>query len=179
LARELLVQFGGIRALLNASRAEFCASAGLGPAKFAQLQAVLNLAKRELSEPLKRGESLSSACAASALLTRHLRNRQQEVFSCLWLDTRHRLIKLDDLFFGTIDGASVYPREVVRAAIKHQAAAVIFGHNHPSGIAEPSTADQQLTQRLCSALALIDVRVLDHIVVGDGENVCFSERGLL
>ncbi len=179
LARDLLTRFGGLRGLLMASQAEFCACAGLGPAKYAQLQAVIAMASREMQEALERGDSLSSPAAAQAVLARHLRHRPQEVFCCLWLDTRHRLIALEDLFFGTINGASVYPREIVRIALKHNAAAVIFGHNHPSGVAEPSAADRQLTSRLCSALTLIEVRVLDHIVVGDGHCVSFAQRGLI
>ena len=164
---------------MHASQSEFCTSRGLGPAKYAQLQAVLTMASREMTETLTRGEGLSSPDQASALIYRHLRHHAQEVFSCLWLDSRHRLIKMQDMFFGTINGASVYPREVVRAAMKHNAAAVILAHNHPSGIAEPSHADKELTQRLITALNLIDVRVLDHIVVGDGDCVSFASRGLL
>lgn len=179
LARELLQRFGGLRALLSAEQADFCAQPGLGPAKYAQLQAVLAMATRELKDGLKRGQPLSSPEQATALICRHLRHRAHEVFSCVWLDSRHRLIELQDLFFGTINGASVYPREVVRAAMRHNAAAVILAHNHPSGVAEPSTADKQLTTRLCDALSLVDVRVLDHIVVGDGESVSFANRGLL
>ncbi len=179
LARDLLGDFGGLRALLNADQANFCKHAGLGPAKYALLQAVLAMAQRELKESLSRQGSVTGPEQAEALIQRHLRNRPQEVFSCLWLDTRHRLIEMQDLFFGTIDGASVYPREVVRAALKHNAAAVILAHNHPSGVAEPSRADEQLTQRLIDALKLVDVRVLDHIVVGDGQCVSFAQRGLV
>lgn len=179
LARDLLSDFGSLRSLLQASQQEFCSHAGLGPAKYAQLQAVLTLAKRELQENLKRGDKIDDAQTALALLSRHLRNQAQEVFCCLWLDTRHRVIELQDLFFGSINGAAVYPREVVRAAMKHNAASVILAHNHPSGIAEPSRADEQLTQGLIAALKLVEVRVLDHIVVGDGEHVSFAQRGLL
>ncbi len=179
LARELLARFGGLRDLLGASQSDFCQTPGLGPAKYAQLQAVLAMAARELREPWRRGASLSSPSDAEALLIRHLRPHPQEVFCCVWLDTRHRLIQIQDLFHGTINGASVYPREVVRAALRHNAAAVILAHNHPSGVAEPSAADRQLTGRLSEALGLIDVRVLDHIVVGDGDCVSFAARGLL
>ncbi|MGJ8668150.1 MAG: RadC family protein [Oceanococcus sp.] len=179
LARDLLSDFGNLRSLLNAEQQEFCKLPGLGPAKYAQLRAVLTLAKRELQEGLERGPNIENPQSAIELLSRHLRNRQQEVFCCLWLDTRHRIIELHDVFFGTINGASVYPREVVRAAMKRNAAAVILAHNHPSGIAEPSLADERLTKGLIDALNLIDVRVLDHIVVGDGEHVSFAQRGLL
>ncbi len=179
LARHLLIRFGGLRALLGASQHEFCETPGLGPAKYAQLQAVLAMAARELREPWRRGATLSSPSDAEALLIRHLRPHPQEVFSCLWLDTRHRLIEIQDLFHGTVNGASVHPREVVRAALRHNAAAVILAHNHPSGVAEPSVADRQLTGRLREALGLVDVQVLDHIVVGDGNCVSFAARGLL
>lgn len=179
LARDLLQRFGGLRALLNADQTTFCQQAGLGPAKYAQLQAVLAMAKRELHDTLQRSGSINAPDQALALIERHLRNQLREVFCCLWLDTRHRVIELQDLFFGTINGASVYPREVVRAAIKHNAAAVILAHNHPSGVAEPSRQDESLTERLMDALKLVDVRVLDHIVVGDGESTSFAQRGLL
>lgn len=179
LARDLLQEFGGLRALLNASKNEFCRHAGLGPAKYAQLQAVLSLAKRELSDGLRSASSISSPDQAQNLLQRHLRNQPSEVFCCLWLDTRHRMLELQDLFFGTINGASVYPREVVRAGMGRNAAAVILAHNHPSGVAEPSQSDRQLTARLVEALSLVDIRVLDHIVVGDGQCVSFANRGLI
>lgn len=179
LARDLLQHFGSLRELLKASNKDFCRAKGLGDAKFAQLQAVLEMARRHLLETLQRGEALSSPQAAYAYLSSQLRDQQHEVFACLWLDSQNRVLKFEALFHGSIDGASVYAREVVKAALQHNAAAVILAHNHPSGIAEPSQADQLITQRLKDALALVDVRVLDHIVVGDGQQVSLAERGLM
>ncbi len=178
LARRLLDEFGGLKPLLNASQAEFCQSRGLGQAKYAQLQAVLEMARRHLFESLQHGDALCSPQETRRYLQAQLQGYSHEVFAALFLDNRNRVIRFEKMFYGTIDGASVYPREVVRMAIKHNAAAVIFAHNHPSGVAEPSRADEQITQRLKDALALIDVRVLDHMVVGD-EVVSFAERGLL
>jgi len=177
LARDILNRFDGLRGLLGADRKVFCALPGLGEAKFTQLQAVLELARRHLGETLVRGEALSDPATTRRYLAAHLRDYPHEVFGCLFLDNRHRVIEFEELFRGTINGASVHPREVVRRALAHNAAAVILAHNHPSGVAEPSEADRQLTQRLSEALALVDVRVLDHIVIGDGETVAFAERG--
>ena len=179
LARELLARFGGLRRLLEADRGGFCSQRGLGAAKYAQLQAVLEMARRHLLEGLQRGDILTSPADTRRYLTARLRGHPQEVFACLFLDSRHRVIACEDLFHGTIDGASVHPREVVRRCLQHNAAAVILAHNHPSGVAEPSDADRRLTRRLRDALALIDVRVLDHLVIGDGEAMSFAERGLI
>ncbi len=179
LARDLLGHFGSLRELLKASNKEFCRAKGLGDAKFAQLQAVLEMARRHLLETLQRGEALSSPQAAYAYLSSQLRDQPHEVFACLWLDSQNRVLNFEALFHGSIDGASVYAREVVKAALKHNAAAVILAHNHPSGIAEPSQADQHITQRLQKALELVDVRVLDHIVIGDGQQVSLAQRGLM
>jgi DNA repair protein RadC len=179
LARELLARFGSLRALLSAGEADFCQAPGLGTAKYAQLQAVLEMGRRYLGERLERGESLCSPTATRRYLTARLRDRPQEVFCCLYLDNRHRVLAFEELFTGTLDGAAVYPREVVKRALAHSAAAVILVHNHPSGVAEPSRADELLTLRLKDALALVDIRVLDHLVVGDGEPVSFAERGLM
>ncbi|HHO67487.1 MAG TPA: JAB domain-containing protein [Gammaproteobacteria bacterium] len=179
LARELLARFGGLRRLLEADRGGFCSQHGLGAAKYAQLQAVLEMARRHLLEGLQRGDILTSPADTRRYLTARLRGHPQEVFACLFLDSRHRVIACEDLFHGTIDGASVHPREVVRRCLQHNAAAVILAHNHPSGVAEPSDADRRLTRRLRDALALIDVRVLDHLVIGDGEAMSFAERGLI
>jgi len=179
LARELLVRFGSLRGLLSADRRQLCAVSGLGPGKFAQLQAGLELSRRHLAEGLHREGPLSSPGEVREYLAARLRDRPYEVFCCLYLDNRNRLITIEELFRGTIDGASVHPREVVRQAMTHNAAAVIFAHNHPSGVAEPSQADEAITQRLKSALALVDIRVLDHLVIGDGRTVSFAERGLL
>lgn len=179
LARELLGEYGGLRALLETDRARFCAGKGLGEAKYVQLQAVLEMARRHLFETLKRGDGLGGPADTRRYLQARLRHYPYEVFACLFLDNRHRVIEFQELFRGTIDSASVHPREVVRCAITFNAAAVIFAHNHPSGVAEPSAADYQLTRQLREALALIDVRVLDHMVIGDGDTVSLAERGQL
>jgi DNA repair protein RadC len=179
LARELLAAFGGLRTLLDADRTTFCAHAGLGDAKFAQLQAVLEMARRHLQEQLHREDSLENPDTTRRYLTSRLRHLPHEVFACLFLDNRHRVIAFEELFRGTIDGASVHPREVVRRVLHFNAAAVILAHNHPSGIPEPSRADILLTRRLVDALALVDVRVLDHFIVGEGRGVSFAERGLI
>ena len=178
LAQELLQGFQGLRQLLKADQQSFCQHAGLGTAKYAQLQAVLEMARRYLFENLQRGDALSSPQDTRHYLSSQLRDYPHEVFAALFLDQRHRVICFEELFRGTIDGASVYPREVVKKALQHNAAALIFAHNHPSGVAEPSQADEQITRRLIDALKLVDVRVLDHFVVGD-EVVSFAERGLL
>jgi len=179
LARDLLTAYDGLRPLLEADRAALCAVPGLGGAKYVQLQAALELGRRYLEAGLKRDSVLNSPDRTRAFLKARLRHHGREIFACLFLDNRHRVIGFEELFGGTIDGASVHPREVVKRALHHNAAAVIFAHNHPSGVAEPSHADRAITVRLRDALALIDVRVLDHFVVGDSEVVSFAERGLL
>lgn len=177
-ARNLLAKFGGLRGLLNAEQHEVCSVAGIGAAKYAELKTVLELSQRYLRERLQRGEVLEDPDAVRFYLAAKLRDRPAEVFAAVFLDNRHRVITYQELFYGTINSASVHPREMVRAAIKYNAAAVILAHNHPSGVAEPSQSDERITQRLSEALALIDVRVLDHFVVGDSI-VSFAERGLL
>ncbi|MDP3839076.1 MAG: DNA repair protein RadC [Methylococcales bacterium] len=179
LARDLLADFGSLKALLDADHQRFCQAHGLGDAKYAQLQAVLEMAKRHFKEVLQRGNALTSPDITRAYLSAQLRGYSYEVFACLFLDNQHRVIQLDELFRGTIDGASVYPREVVKKALHHNAAAVIFAHNHPSGITEPSTADKHITEKLKQALALFDIRVLDHFIIGDGQPYSFAEHGLL
>ncbi len=178
-ARGALMQFGGLRALTQAPREQFCALHGLGEAGYVQLQAALEIASRQLLERLEKGACMGSPQDTRRFLTARLRDLPHEVFTCLFLDNRHRVIRFEELFRGSIDGASVYPREVVKRALALNAAAVIFAHNHPSGVAEPSIADTRITQRLQASLALVEVRVLDHLVVGDGELVSFAERGLL
>ncbi|EKO3369831.1 DNA repair protein RadC [Vibrio fluvialis] len=173
----LLREFGSLRALFSATKDQFCAHKGLGEAKFVQLQAVLEMTQRYLAEALKRGEALTSPQQTKLYLSSVLRDRQREAFYILFLDNQHRVIRDEVLFEGTIDAASVYPREVVKRALHHNAAALILAHNHPSGVAEPSQADRRITQRLTDALALVDIRVLDHFVVGDGDVVSFAERG--
>lgn len=180
LARDLLAEHGGLRSLLTADRHGFCSSRGLGSAKFCQLQAVLEMASRYLRENLaQREQAITSPQQTRDYLRLRLGHRTREVFACLFLDTRHRVIAYEELFQGTIDGASVHPREVVRQAMAHNAAALILAHNHPSGVAEPSQADRRITLRLREALALVDVRVLDHIVVGGSEMSSLAELGML
>jgi DNA repair protein RadC len=179
LARDLIARFGGLRTLMRASEAEFCEQRGLGQAKYVQLQAVLEIARRHLGETIRRGEALSDPRSAGEYLRLRLQDLDHEVFGALFLDSQHRVIAYEELAHGTLDGAAVYPREVVKRALRHSAAAVIFAHNHPSGVAEPSAADRMLTDRLRQALGLLDIRVLDHLVIGEGAPVSFSERGWL
>lgn len=179
LARDLLTGFGGLRQLLIASQGEFVMHHGLGPAKFAQLQAVLEMASRHLEQTLQKEDALTSPQLTQRYLTARLRDKKSEAFVALFLDSQHRVLEYVELAHGTIDGAAVYPREVVKECLSKNAAAVIFAHNHPSGIAEASQADKAITERLVKALYLIDVRVLDHIIIGDGEFTSFAEKGWL
>ena len=179
LARDLLGELGGIKGLFRADEKGFCARKGLGKAKYAQLQAVLAMSRRYLEEEIQDRDLLTSPEATRAYFKARLHQYAREVFACLFLDNRHRVIRYEELFLGTIDGASVHPREVVRRALELNAAAVIFAHNHPSGVTEPSQADLQITQRLKDALALVDVRVLDHLIIGEGEAASLAELGLL
>jgi len=179
LAREILENFSSLRKLIAADRVRFCAEPGLGPARFAELRAAVEIARRQLAETLRNGPSLASPRATRDFLIARLRDLEHEVFCCLYLDNRHRLIHFEELFRGTIDGASVFPREIVKQALQWNSAAVIVAHNHPSGVAEPSQADELITQRVKHALALVDIRLLDHIIVGDGASVSLAERGAL
>jgi len=179
LARDALQHFGDLRKLLNASSKEFCNAYGLGIAKYVQLQAVLELTKRHLECRLQRSDPLTDPHATRRYLLHCLRDESVEKFGALLLDNRHRVIEYATFASGTLNQAAVHPREVVRIALDKHAAALIFAHNHPSGIAEPSTADKRLTARLKSALALVDIKVLDHFIIGDGECTSFAERGLL
>lgn len=179
LARDLLVRFGSLRALVGAPEAHFCEARGLGQAKYVQLQAVIEMGRRVLAEDLKERDVLSDPASCRRYLTAWLRDRDREVFAALFLDSQHRILAAEELSHGTLDAASVYPREVVKRALALGAAAVIFAHNHPSGFAESSSADRVLTDRLKQALALVDVRVLDHFVVGEGSPTSFAERGWL
>ena len=179
LARDLLAEFRTLRLLIETDARRFCARPGLGLTKYVQIQAAIELGKRYLESGLARQDILSNPKMTRDYLLAQLRAHPHEVFACLFLDNRHHIISFDRMFNGTIDGASVYPREVVKRALAHNAAAVIFAHNHPSGVAEPSGADINLTQRLKAALELVDIRVLDHFVIGDSEAVSFAERGLL
>ncbi len=179
LSRYLLQRFDNLTGLFSASRRDLCSESGVGPAKYAGLHAALELARRQAREVLQQGSTLSSPQQTRDFLSMHLRDRTREVFSCLFLDSQNALICCEDLFTGTLDGAAVYPREVVSRALQLNAASVILAHNHPSGIAEPSAADRRITERLQAALSLLDIRVLDHIVVGRGQQFSFAEQGLL
>jgi DNA repair protein RadC len=179
IARQLLLQFGSLRRLLTADQGTLLDQRGLGPARYATLLAALELARRHYREALRAGPALNAPAATRQFLTAQLRDRPYEVFCCLHLDNRHRLIHFEEVFRGTIDGASVHPREIVRQALHYNAAALIFAHNHPSGVAEASQADELITRRLRDALALVDIRVLDHLIVGDNNCLSFAERGLL
>jgi len=179
LARNLLSTFGGLRGLFHAPRKVLFAQPGFGPVRFAQMQAWLELSRRYLAETLPRGPELTSPRATSRFLQARLRDLDHELFCALFLDNRHRVIRFQPLFRGTIDGASVHPRDVVKQALGLNAAALILAHNHPSGVADPSQADHLITRRLRDALALVDIRVLDHLVVGDGTCFSFAEQGFL
>ena len=179
LAAGLLREFGGLRGLLRAGPGTLKRQAGLGPAKAGKLLAVLELSRRHLAEELERGKALESPDLTREYLKSVLRDHPHEVFACLFLDTRHRVIAFEELFHGTIDGATVYPRVVAEKALRHGAAALIAAHNHPSGISEPSLADQAITRRLKEALALLDIRLLDHFIIGDGRPVSMASRGMV
>ena len=177
LARNLLDEHGSLRSLLASDEREFCSSQGLGSAKFAQLQAVLEMGRRHLWETITRSDCLTNPDDTKNYLTTRLRGQRNEVFACLFLDNKNRIIEYEELFFGTIDGASVHPRQILQRALYHNAAGVILAHNHPSGVSEPSQADRQITLRTREALALLDIRVLDHLVIGDGEISSLAEMG--
>ena len=178
-ARALLAQAGSLRALLDRTPRQLAALPGLGPARACALAAALELGTRHLAADLARGEALTDPDRAGEYFARRLRGLPHEVFACLFLDTRHRAIAFEELFRGTLDGAEVHPREVVQRCLAHNAAAIIIGHNHPSGVSEPSAADRAVTERLRQALALIEVRLLDHFVIGDGPPCSLAARGWL
>lgn len=176
-ARELLHAHGPLRLLLDRSAHELAQLPGLGPARACSIAAALELGQRHLAADLERGTMLTDPAAAGRYFTQRLRTRPQEVFAALFLDTRHRALAFEELFSGTLDSAEIHPREVVRRALAHNAAAVIVAHNHPSGCPEPSAADRAITARLREALELVQVRLLDHFVVGDGRPVSLAARG--
>jgi len=178
-ARSALQQVGGLSALLSADRRQLTGVSGIGDAHHALLQAALEIARRHVLETLGGGDVLSSPEAVRQFLALHLTGLGHEVFAGLFLDNRHRVIEYRELFTGTIDSAAVYPREVVKHCLSRNAAAVIFAHNHPSGVAEPSDTDVRLTRKLADALALVDVRVLDHLIIGRGVHTSMAERGLM
>ena len=179
LSRELLSHFGNLTGIFAASQTNFCQIPGMGIAKYAQLQAVLEMARRALSEELKNGNTMSSPALVRDFLRLTLANKQHEVFIGIFLDAKNHAIATEELFSGTLTQTSVYPREIIKRALHHNAAAIIFAHNHPSGVAEPSHADKILTQSLKQALAFIDVNVLDHFIIGNGTALSFAEHDLI
>jgi len=179
LARDLLARFKSLTNMFAASESDFCSIHGMGPAKYVQMQAVLEMSRRALSEEMKSGNALNSPRAVREYLQLMLRSREQEVFLVLFLDAQHRVLASEELFHGTLTQTSVYPREVVKRALFYNAAAVILAHNHPSGVAEPSQSDRLLTDALKQALALVDVRVLDHIIVAGAGCLSFAEQGMV
>lgn len=179
LARELLLHFGNLTNIFSANQISFCQLPGMGIAKYTQLQAVLEMARRALSEELKSGNAMNSPELVRDFLRLSLANKQHEVFLGIFLDAKNHTIAAEELFSGTLTQASVYPREVIKRALYHNAAAIIFAHNHPSGVAEPSHSDKVLTQSLKQALAMIDVKVLDHFIVGNGTTLSFAEHNLI
>ena len=179
LAGQLLEKFGGVPGLLNADAGALESVKGLGPAKRAELAAVLELARRSMAGELRQQTLFDTPTRVKDFLRLKLAQREHEVFAVLFLDARHQLIEMEELFRGTLTQTSVYPREVVLRALHHQAASVVLAHNHPSGTVQPSRADEALTQTLKAALALVDVRVLDHIIVAQGDSLSMAERGLL
>ena len=179
LARDVLTQFGTLTHMFAASQAAFCEIHGMGPAKYVQLQAVLEMSRRALSEEMQTGDALNSPQAVRNFLKLKLQSRPQEVFMVIFLDAQHRVTATEEMFHGTLTQTSVYPREVVKRALFHNAAAVIFAHNPPSGVAEASHSDRLLTDALKQALALVDVRTLDHLIVAGSQCLSFAEKGLL
>ena len=179
LGRQLVTEFGGIRGVMDASRKDLCKVPGLGETKYAQLHAALEIGRRYLAEQIKRGPALKNSLATIDYLKLKLQHLGHEVFACLFLGSNNQVIKYEELSHGTVDSAHVYSRHVVKRAVALDANAVIFAHNHPSGISEPSQADRHLTEQLQDALRTVDVRVIDHLVIGDGEPVSFANRGWL
>ena len=179
LARDLITAFGGLRGIMTADQQELCAHPGIGQVKAARFAAMRELSQRQLLEKIQARDILSCSAATRNYLRARFRHYQSEVFCCLFLNNQHHIVKLEEMFHGTIDGAAVYPREVVKRCLYHNAAAVIFAHNHPSGVAEPSQADIAITRKLKSALQTIEVRVLDHLVIGDAEVISLAERNLI
>lgn len=176
-ARELLRQSGNLRASLGLARSELPTGLGIGDAKWAVLQAAAEIGRRAHAGALRRGGTIGAPADVHQAFQARLRDADREIFSALFLDARHQVIGIEDLFYGGLTGAAVYVGEVVKRALKLASAAVVVAHNHPSGVAEPSAADRELTERLRQALALVEIRLLDHVVVGDGASVSFAERG--
>ena len=175
----LLRRFGNLRQLLHAEPQDLAGCRGIGAARLAALRALPELARRYYAQSLPSGEAIRSPADTESFLKARMRHLGHELFCCLFLDNRHRVLRFDELFRGTIDGTTVYPREVVKEALAVNAAAVILAHNHPSGVAEPSQADERITRRLKSALELVDIRLLDHLIIGDGQATSLASRGLV
>jgi DNA repair protein RadC len=179
LARDLLTRFSSLTGMFAASQKDFCTIHGMGQAKYVQMQAVLEMSRRALIEEMRSSDALTSPRAVREYLQLLLRGREQEVFMVIFLDAQHRVLSAEELFHGTLTQTSVYPREVVKRALFHNAAAIIFAHNHPSGVAEPSQSDRILTDALKQALAMVEVRVLDHFIIAGAACLSFAERGML
>ncbi|MBT9567649.1 MAG: DNA repair protein RadC [Thiobacillus sp.] len=179
LGRDLIARFGGLGGLCRADRQAACSAPGVGEAKYALLQAVMEMARRALAEDMQSGDALTTPTAVRDYLRLILRSKEYEVFCCVYLDAQNRVIAVEELFRGTLTQTSVYPREIIKRALAHNAAALILAHNHPSGVAEPSQADHALTRRLAEALALVDIRVLDHFIVAGASSLSFMEAGHL
>ena len=178
-ATELLNRHGSLRELLHADNKALIAERGIGASRARIIRALPELARRYFEASLVPGETIRSPADTEAYLQARLRHLGHELFCCLYLDNRHRVLRFDEMFRGTIDGTSVYPREVVKEALAVNAAAIILAHNHPSGVAEPSQADERITRRLKSALELVDIRLLDHLIIGDGQATSMASRGLM
>jgi DNA repair protein RadC len=179
ISSRLLARFGGLRGLLHAGHEQLAAQRGIGSSRLAILRALPELAKRYFEATLPTGQAIRSPADTEAFLTARLRDLPHELFCCLYLDNRHRIIHFEELFRGTIDGTSVYPREVVKQCLSVNAAAIILAHNHPSGVAEPSQADERITRRIRAALELVDIRLLDHLIIGDGSSTSLASRGMI
>jgi len=179
LARHLLREFGSLREILNSDRQRLAKIDGVGPARYALLGAAMELVRRYHQDGMRAGPGITGPQSTCDFLLSKLRDRPYEVFCCLYLDIRYRLIAFEELFRGTINSAAVHPREIVRQVLAHNAALVILAHNHPSGVAEPSQDDEMITRQIKDALALVNVKVLDHIIVGDGQCMSFAEHGML
>ncbi|UYZ84420.1 DNA repair protein RadC [Entomomonas sp. E2T0] len=179
LARQLLSEFGSLRALLEADLKSFSSHLGLGVAKFTQLQAVIEMGKRHLAEKLQKGTVMDNPQVVRDFLCAQLRDEPHEVFGCLFLDSKYRVIAYENLFYGSINESTVYPRQIIKRCLHFNAAAVIFTHNHPSGITEPSNNDKLLTKELINALSYVDIKVLDHLIIGEGEPFSMAEWGMI
>ncbi len=179
LAARLLARFGGLRQLLEAKPERLLAERGIGAQRLAVLRTLPEIARRYFEQTLPVGHPIQNPSDTEAFLVARMRNLGHELFCCLYLDNRHRVLRFDEMFRGTIDGTSVHPREIVKEALAINAAAVILAHNHPSGVAEPSQADERITRRIKAALGLVDIRLLDHLIVGDGATTSLASRGLL